>query len=101
MFYGSFILDGESRSALYDSMDAWHRDTFSPLTEITALIPFDVSGKTYADRKDSLREVAVSWSVSGDVGPLSWLDVQRIADWFYRNGRRYGLLREFQKNGLC
>lgn len=100
MFYGSYSLNGEKHAAIYGSWDLFHRDTFNPLCEDITIIPFETHGKRYADRRESVRETAVEWS-NCEAWPLSWGEVQIIADWFYRMGKRYGLLIEFQENGLC
>lgn len=101
MFYGSYVLNGEKHAAVYDSHDLFYRDTFSPLCENITVIPFETHGKSYADRRESVQETAVEWSNCGEAWPLSWGEVQAVTDWFYRMGKRYGLLTEFQENGLC
>lgn len=100
MFYGSYVFGGEKYAAIYDSWDLWHSDTFSPLCEDITIIPFKTHGKNYADRRESVRETAIEWS-NCEAWPLSWGEVQTVADWFYRMGKRYGLLAEFRENGLC
>lgn len=32
---------------------------------------------------------------------LSWNELSIIQDWFYRNGKRYGLLEELKENAFC
>lgn len=100
MFYGSYVFDGEKHAAIYYSHDLFNRDTFNPLCEDITIIPFETHGKSYADRRESVRETAVEWS-NCEAWPLSWGEVQIIADWFYRMGKRYELLTEFRENGLC
>lgn len=100
MFYGSYYFDGKKHAAIYDSWDLFHRDTFNPLCEEITIIPFESHGKSYTDRRESVRETAVTWS-NCEAWPLSWCEVQTVADWFYRMGKRYGLLTEFRENGLC
>lgn len=100
MFYGSYYLDGKKHAAIYYSWDRFHRDTFNPLCEEITIIPFETHGKRYADRRDSVRDTAVEWS-NCEAWPLSWCEVQTVVDWFYRMGKRYGLLTEFRENGLC
>lgn len=100
MFYGSYVFDGEKHAAIYDSYDLFNRDTFNPLCEEITVIPFETHGKSYADRRESVLNTAVEWS-NCEAWPLSWGEVQTVADWFYRMGKRYGLLTEFRENGLC
>ena len=100
MFYGSYVFDGKKHAAIYYSHDLFNRDTFNPLCEDITIIPFETHGKRYADRRESVRETAIKWS-NCEAWPLSWCEVQTGADWFYRMGKRYGLLTEFRENGLC
>lgn len=100
MFYGSYVSDGEKHAAIYDSWDLFHRDTFNPLCEEITIIPFESHGKSYADRRESVRNTTVEWS-NCEEWPLSWSEVHTVTDWFYRMGKRYGLLTEFRENGLC
>jgi len=101
MFYGSYVLDGKKHAAIYYSWPLFHRDTFSPLCEEITVIPFETHGKSYADRRESVYNTAVEWSNYSEAWPLSWGELQTVADWFYRMGKRYGLLTEFRENGLC
>lgn len=32
---------------------------------------------------------------------LSWGEVAEKSNYFYKNGKKYGLLREFKENGIC
>lgn len=101
MFYASYInYKGESVSMLYESFEQYHKDTFSPLTECRSLIDFHVHGRTYHDRKANLAKIAVRFS-NEFVEGLSMYELSRVYDWFYKNGKRYGLLREFRENGIC
>lgn len=99
MFYGEYHLDGKKHAAIYYSNDLFFRDTFSPLCEEITVIPFETHGESYADRRESVRKTAVEWS-NCEAWPLSWCEMQTVADWFYRMGKRYGLLTEFRENGL-
>ena len=66
-------------------------------------IPFAIHGKSYTERKDSLRELAIDFqSADGDVsGGLSWGEFADVCAFFERNGRKLGLLREFRENAIC
>lgn len=64
------------------------------------ILPLRVSGRTYQERKDSLRDLAIEYQYA-DNGGLSWGDYSLICDFFRTNGKRYGLLREFSENGIC
>lgn len=100
MFYGSYVLNGIKDGGIYDSWELFHRDTFSPLCKEVTLISFVTHGKSYSERKESVRSIAVDWS-NTDTYPLSWAEEHRVTEWFDRMGKRYGLLEEFRENGLC
>lgn len=68
--------------------------------EVLDLVPFKVTGKTYHDRKNSLRDLAVMFS-NADCEFTSWDSIIDIQHFFRENGRRYGLLREFEENAIC
>lgn len=44
-------MNGKIESNLYYDWNEWHKDTFSPITEIQAMILFKVGGKTYTEKK--------------------------------------------------
>lgn len=96
--------DGVNQQILYWTHEAYHNDTFSPDSETYCIIPFSITGKSYAERKECLRDIAIEFQYdegeSVDIG-LSWGELWHIQDWFYRMGRKYGLLREFRENAIC
>jgi len=58
--------------------------------------------KTYQERKEEVRNEAIEWQSQFAEGiPLYWSDILEAGDYFYRMGKRYGLLREFRENGIC
>ena len=70
--------------------------------QIICFIPLIVSGKTYQERKNDLRNKAIEWSnTQGEYGAWSYGDLSDIQSFFEINGRRYGLLNEFQENAIC
>lgn len=101
MFYAKFESHGKEKSALYFDWEEYMVDTFDPNTKPISFIQFNVIGKDYQSRKNHVRNIAVDWSNHADVGDLYMSDLWHISDWFYRNGKRYGLLEEFRENGLC
>lgn len=101
MFYAKYAINGEEKCELYFDWGKFHSDTFSPETEVICLIDFTVHGKDYQSRKASVESTGIDWSNSGDTTGLFYSDLALIGDWFYRNGKRYGLLRDFVENGLC
>ena len=57
-------------------------------------------GKTYAEKKDYLRELAIDFQ--SNFSSLCWSEFELavIRNYFYVNGKRYGLLKEFKENGI-
>ena len=78
---------------------AVHEMLFCPDVEQVALIEFKTHGKTYAERRENLRQLAVDFSHVCN-GDLSVWEVNDIITWFEKNGRRYGLIREFRENAI-
>ena len=91
---------GEERSRLFYSWDAAHRASFSPVIDTVFCTSFKIKGRSYAERKEAARELAIDVQYN-DVGGLSWGEWGDICDFFYKIGRRYGLLREFRENCIC
>ncbi len=93
--------DGAFKSCIYHSFSKYFADTFSPAIKVVAWLRLGVKGKTYQDRRENLRDIAVDWSYMQADAVLSWREYAEITDFFEKNGRRYGLLREFRENCVC
>jgi len=93
--------DGEIKSNIYYNWGLWFTDTFSPATEIIDMVLFKISGKTYAERQANLRELATHCqnAISQATG-LSYGEFTSIQWFFEKNGKRYGLVKEFKENGI-
>lgn len=85
---------------LYDDneISIFNAATFSPDIEYQ-LLPFKISGKTYAERKNAARQLAIDYQYT-DCGGLSWGEYAAITSYFEKIGRRYGLLREYRENEI-
>ena len=92
--------DEQSAKACY-SWDDVNEFFFNPCYDDAYVIPLQVHGKTYAEKKADLQAQAVDFSNVVGSMVMSWGESAYISDFFERNGRRYGLLREFQENGIC
>ena len=58
--------------------------------------------KTYQEMKEQIRNEAIDWQAQFAEGvTMYWSDIIEAGDYFYRMGKRYGLLREFRENGIC
>lgn len=55
---------------------------------------------TYAERKEAARQIAIDWQLNESDYPYSYGGMAILTDYFYRLGKRYGLLREFRENGI-
>lgn len=104
--------NGKQTSYLYDRVADFIKDTFCPETEIITTLEFSLGKKNmlsakkynseYQRKQSFLRSIAKEWSyISGETYGLSMLEYCKIEDWFYENGKRYGLLKEFKENCIC
>ena len=55
---------------------------------------------TYAERKENARQIAIDWQLNESDYPYSYGGLAILTDYFFRLGKRYGLLREFRENGI-
>jgi len=55
---------------------------------------------TYAERKENARQIAIDWQLNESDYPYSYGGLAILTNYFYRLGKRYGLLREFRTNGI-
>lgn len=55
----------------------------------------------YQRRKEETRQEAIEWQYSFQDHNYSWNELCMIEAHFRKLGKRYGLLREFQENGIC
>lgn len=101
MFYANFI-DGEGRKQanLYYGYSKWFEDSFSPDTIVNAIIDFKIQGRTYAEKKEYLRNLAIGFQSANDCD-LSYGELADIQNFFEVNGKRYGLIQEFRENAIC
>ena len=77
-----------------------HALTFPPLVNVECIIEFTIHGKTYAEKKNNLREIAIDYSNNRADG-LYMSDFIAIENWFFKNGKKYGLIKEFKENAIC
>ena len=66
---------------------------------ISDVIPLVISGRTYSERKASLESLAIRISNS-EVVDFYYSEEADIFDFFYTNGKRYGLLTDFRENAI-
>ena len=54
----------------------------------------------YQKRKESARQKAIDWQLNDSGYPYSYEGLAIIGDYFYKLGKRFGLLREFRENAI-
>lgn len=54
----------------------------------------------YNAGKEKARQIAIDWQLEDSDYPYSYEGLLMIQDYFYKLGKRYGLLREFRVNGI-
>lgn len=106
MFIGKYELDGIEHFSIYHKNKygayfEWFTDTFSPNCEDIETLDFKISGKTYQERKASLKDLAKEWQLHFSQFSWSYGELAEITDYFYKNGKRYGLLKVFKENAIC
>ena len=105
MFIGYYEINGKENFSIYyknaNGFREWQKDTFSPTCENITTLDFKISGKTYQERKNNLEQLAITYLY--DFVYLDWScsELTEITDYFYKNAKRYGLLRTFHENGIC
>lgn len=100
MFYAAFTdQDGRLHSNLYNNYRVYFADTFSPDTKKHCFINFRITGKTYADRKENARDLAIRFQ-SENLPGLSYGEIAEIQAFFEKAARRYGLIEEFRREAI-
>ena len=54
----------------------------------------------YQEQKEKAREIAIEWQNNDSNFPYSWEGYAMLCDYFYKLGKRFGLLKEFRENGI-
>lgn len=55
---------------------------------------------SYQERKEAARQKAIDWQLSESDHPYSHGGLNIIGEYFYKLGKRFGLLREFRENAI-
>ena len=102
----------ETGCSIYNCFsDKWYIFPFSYLEKLEngktiklyAYDPFDgfkVKGKTYKEKKENARRLAVDFRAYFAESIFSYGELGYFADIFRKIGKKYGLLKEFEENGL-
>ena len=105
MFYIRYNNDGRIIEMIGDTDDKnGYVHDYENDKNCLKFIPFRINGKNYAEKQGSLRDIAIDFqyaiSEHSDY-QLSMHECACVSNWFERNGKRYGLLREFRENAIC
>lgn len=55
---------------------------------------------SYAEKKAEIRQEAIDWQAEFPETNYSYGEMAEWSDYFTKQGKRYGLLREFRDNGI-
>lgn len=55
----------------------------------------------YNIKKYEIKVQFIEWQNNFNKYCKSWGDIAYWGDYFYKQGKRYGLLKEFRENGIC
>ena len=71
--------------------------------KLLELITLEVKGKTYTEKSNCLRDLAIDFSLFNtsdcDID-LSIQEISNICAWFKEKARMYGLTNEFRENAI-
>ena len=88
------------RGKLCYSWQELHETIFCPEIAVHAILKFSIPGKTYQERKEAARNLAIQYQAE-DAPGLSYQDRYCIEYYFEKIGRHYGLMHEFKENAIC
>ena len=95
--------DGVIEDNLYMNMKHLGHELLKNKETMLDVLRLEVCGKTYSERKEYLRTVAIFFQAKDDGEAdilLSMGERAVIEDWFYMNAKRFGLVEEFSLNGI-
>ena len=55
----------------------------------------------YQENKERIRNKAIIWQLDASNKNYSYGELADFCAYFYKMGKRYGLLKEFRENGIC
>ena len=79
--------------------EQFREKTWSPEIEIAWCAPLTVIGKTYKEKKESLRNFIKDFMYY-DCGGLSWGELAIIEGFIEQSAKQYGLLNELRSEGI-
>lgn len=76
-------------------------DTFAPTNENIDVLDLKVSGNSYYEKQGNLVDLAIDYQTRFSSLSWSYGELVEIQDFFFKNAKRYGLLKEFRENAIC
>lgn len=100
MFYASYAdKDGKITGHLFDNYLEYLESVDVGDSLPIAIIDFKTKGNTYAEKKDSVRRVAIEYQ-HAECGGMFMSEYAKVGAWFRLMGKRYGLSEEFENEGV-
>ena len=99
MIFANLSAEGKTAAFLFRSWDEYRSVATDDSVTATDIIPLVIHGRTYMERKNSLRNLAIDVQAA-DNGGMSYGECCDLANFFDAQGRRYGLLGEFRENAI-
>ena len=97
MFYANYLQsDGTKVGHLFDSVVEFVREVDADPIDI---VDFKVSGRTYEERKESARQLAIEYQWK-ECGGMFMSEYAEVTDFFRKIGKRFGLSAEFENEGV-
>lgn len=92
--------DNNLQAWIYNGMEYFIQDTFSPDCEIIACLGFSISGSSYNEKKENARNIVIEFNsiVCENSIDLSYSEWGTIAGIFEGYAKKYGLTKEFKEN---
>lgn len=56
--------------------------------------------KSYEERKEEIRQEAIDYQISWGDNCYSYGEILEYTEYFEKQGKRYGLLKEFRENAI-
>ena len=56
--------------------------------------------KSYQERKAEIREKAIDWQYKSSQKSMYWSEVAYWSNYWYKQAKRYGLVKEFRENAI-
>ena len=95
--------EGTTEDNLYRNLNDLAHCILLRKATILDVLRLEVCGKTYAERKEHLRAVAICFQAKDDGESdiqLSMSERGIVEAWFCDRAGRYGLVQEFEENGI-